>query len=83
MTFTPDQHVDDWHERNCAGKIPYISRREAKHSAKRIATKSGVKTDVYLCQFCGEYHVTSLSKFASRRAKQAVRSEIESASEAP
>jgi uncharacterized protein YceH (UPF0502 family) len=83
VTDSNAQHVDDWHERNCAGKIPYMSRREAKHSAKRIQTKSGVKTDVYLCQFCGDFHVTSLSKFASRRAKQAVRSEIESTTEVP
>ena len=70
--------IDDlaYHQRNCANKIPYLSRREAKHSAKRIQSKSGVRSDVYECQVCGYFHTTSLSKYASRRARQAVKREL-------
>lgn len=65
-----------YHQENCAGKIPYVSRKEAKHNARRVQARTGVKTDVYLCQVCGEFHTTSLSKFSSRRARQAVRAEL-------
>ena len=65
-----------YHQDNCAGKIPYVSRKEAKHNARRVQSRTGVKTEVYQCQVCGEFHTTSLSKFSSRRAKQAVRAEL-------
>lgn len=67
------------HQDNCAHKIPYLTRKEAKHNARRVQSKTGVKADVYQCQVCGLFHTTSLSKFASRRAKQAVRAELRGA----
>jgi len=66
-----------YHQRNCANKIPYLTRREAKHAARQVQSKTGVRSDVYLCQVCGEFHTTSLSRYASRRAKQAVRRELQ------
>jgi hypothetical protein len=65
-----------YHQDNCANKIPYISRQEAKHNARRVQSRTGVKTEVYQCQVCWDFHTTSLSKFSSRRTKQAVRAEL-------
>jgi rubrerythrin len=71
-----------YHQQNCANKIPYLSRREAKHAAKRIQSKSGVRSDVYECQVCGYFHTTSLSKYASRRARQAVKRVLQTSTNA-
>jgi rubrerythrin len=71
-----------YHQQNCANKIPYLSRREAKHAAKRIQSKSGVRSDVYECQVCGYFHTTSLSKYASRRARQAVKRVLQTSNNA-
>ena len=31
-----------YHQDNCANKIPYISRKEAKHNARRVLSRTGV-----------------------------------------
>lgn len=65
-----------WHQQQCANKIPYVSRQEAKHVAKRVTQSTGRRSDVYRCQICEFFHTTSLSKQVARRAKQAVRREL-------
>lgn len=69
------------HQENCANKIPYVSRQEAKHQAKRVTQKTGIRSKVYVCQVCGYFHTTSLSTRIARRARQAVKRELTLAGE--
>lgn len=66
----------DWHAQNCANKIPYVSKQEARHNAERVRRNSGVQCHIYSCAVCGYFHTTSLTRAASRRARKAVLKEL-------
>ena len=62
----------EWHRQRCAAKIPYMSRAEAKLDAKRIQNHGRGKRHPYECPLCGYWHLTSLDRRESRRARKVV-----------
>lgn len=76
MTLTSNDELTAKHRENCALKIPYLSRREARHQAKRVTQSTGIRSKVYQCQVCGYFHTTSLPTKRARRARQAVKREL-------
>ncbi len=73
---TSNDELTAKHREKCALEIPYVSRQEAKHQAKRVTQSTGLRSKVYECQVCGYFHTTSLPTRAARRARQAVKREL-------
>ncbi len=60
------------HQQRCEAKIPYTSRGEAKLEAKRIERYGRGKKRPYECPLCGYWHLTSLDRRESRKARKVV-----------
>lgn len=45
---------------SCLSKVSFALRNDALGAAKRIANKTGRRTEVYGCSFCKGYHITKL-----------------------
>jgi ribosomal protein L32 len=41
----------------CAGKVPYVSRREAQHILRAQNKSRSGQVSVYKCGVCGQYHI--------------------------
>jgi len=53
---------DSIEARVCGEKIRHTKRKYAKRHAKRLKKFKRLKKCVYLCEFCGMWHVGSLKK---------------------
>lgn len=55
------------------GKVTYTSRRQAKEAMKKMNHTNICQkklTDVYFCDECQHWHLTSMGKRQSRRLKK-------------
>ena len=48
--------------RACTGKRRYFGKREAFKAANSAAERTGKPYRIYVCDFCGKYHITGLWK---------------------
>lgn len=57
------------------GKKGYITRSEAKKNKKRLVKLGHTITNIYYCEDCSYYHLTSMNKQQSRNITKKVKKE--------
>lgn len=59
----------EYHAGRCRDKAAYTTRERAVRVAKLVSKTEGRKFRVYLCPFCGAYHLTTKTQWKKGRGR--------------
>ncbi len=55
-------NIEEHKSNNCAKKIKYYSKNEARINKKRLENKHNTKLRIYKCKLCRKLHLTTIKE---------------------